>query len=48
MEEEEERWVPEELSYCRSGGGPLRHRAIKNWLFFSSRRVSMFPTVVLS
>lgn len=32
---DEERSVPEELSYCRSGGGPLRHNPIKNWLFLS-------------
>lgn len=35
------RRVPEELSYCRSGGGPLRHRPFRNALFFSSRSVSM-------
>lgn len=39
---ENERLVPEELSYCRSGGGPLRHSPIKNWLFLSWRRVSIF------
>lgn len=43
QKEEEKSWLlPEELSYCKSGGGPLRHKPIKNWLFLSWTRVSIF------